>query len=220
MRNLALLMLVLFSVSARAVTPSQDEIDAVTQWVRASLVTTGALPCSFTYAGQPSSEFLKSCTAQSASDKLDAQRVRITLTFLDENTKLEVRCVTVQYADFPVVEWTLYFKNSGMQDTPILENIQSLDMTLQRGPDGEFLLHHNVGSPANGNDYGPLETPLGVNAVKKISAAGGRRTPTCRISTLRGRAKARSLWWAGRGNGRARSRGTARSVCTLWRGRS
>ena len=51
MRNLALLMLVLFSVSAWAVTPSQDEIDAVAQWVRASLVPTGALPFSFTYAG-------------------------------------------------------------------------------------------------------------------------------------------------------------------------
>jgi len=122
---------------------------------------------------------LKTCTVfQSGSEKLDGQRVQNTLTFLDEKTKLQVRCVAVQYLDFPVIEWTLYFKNTGPEDTPILENIQSLDMTLQRGTEGEFLLHHNVGSPANGNDYGTLETPLGANAVKKISAAGGRPTNT------------------------------------------
>jgi len=178
MKNVSILMmLIVTSATAWAVTPSREEIDGATQWAQASFAPTESLPFSFTYAGQPSSEFLKTCTVlQSGSEKLDGQCVRNTMTFLDEKTKLEVRCVTVQYADFPVVEWTLYFKNSGMQDTPILENIQSLDMTLQRGPDGEFLLHHNVGSPANGNDYGPLETPLGVNAVKKISAAGGRPT--------------------------------------------
>ena len=40
------------------------------------------------------------------------------------------------------------------------------------------LLHHGVGSPANGSDYGPLETPLGPAAVKRVSAAGGRPTNT------------------------------------------
>ncbi len=62
------------------------------------------------------------------------------------------------------MEWTLYFKNTGTNDTPILENIQALSLALERGTNGEFLLHHNVGSPADGNDYGPLETPLGPKA--------------------------------------------------------
>ena len=78
----------------------------------------------------------------------------------------------IEYADFPTVEWTLYTSRTPGADTPILENIQSLDMTLAAGRDGEFLLHHNVGSPANGNDYGPLETPLGANATKQLG--GGR----------------------------------------------
>ncbi len=86
------------------------------------------------------------------------------------------RLAAVAYADFPTVEWTLYFKNTGAADTPIIENIQALDMKVTRGVQGEFLLHHNVGSPADGNDYGPLETPLGPGATKRLGAAGGRPT--------------------------------------------
>ncbi|MDP7288944.1 MAG: hypothetical protein QGH94_13225, partial [Phycisphaerae bacterium] len=59
---------------------------------------------------------------------------------------------------------------------PILQDIQPLDVTWQRGGDCEFLLHHAVGSPANGSDYGPLQTPLPLRARKRIAAAGGRPT--------------------------------------------
>ena len=71
-----------------------------------------------------------------------------------------------------------YFRNTGTADTPILENIQALDTTWQRENDGEFLLHHGIGSPADGSDYGPLETSLAPTVVKRIGAAGGRPTNT------------------------------------------
>ena len=67
-------------------------------------------------------------------------------------------------------------RTRGTNPTPIIENIQALDLALERGANGEFLLHHNVGSPADGNDYGPLETPLGPKAIKRLGAAGGRPT--------------------------------------------
>jgi alpha-galactosidase len=87
-----------------------------------------------------------------------------------------VRCAAIEYADFPMVEWTVYFKNTESADTPILEKIEALDIGWMRRPDGEFLLHHNVGSPANKDDYKPLETPLPPKSSKRIAAAGGRST--------------------------------------------
>ena len=87
-----------------------------------------------------------------------------------------MRCEAIEYLDFPTVEWTLYFRNTGTVDSPILEDIQALNATWESDPESEFLLHHAVGSPANGSDYGPLETPLGPEAVKRITAAGGRPT--------------------------------------------
>ena len=46
-------------------------------------------------------------------------------------TGLQVRLVATEYADFPVVEWTVWLKNTGKADTPIIENIQGLDGTLR-----------------------------------------------------------------------------------------
>ncbi|MBI4586449.1 MAG: alpha-galactosidase [Planctomycetes bacterium] len=133
-------------------------------------------PFSFIYDGKPSAELLKTWELKRRSARIDPQRTEHALLWTDSRTGLSVRCVGIEYHDFPAVEWTLYFKNAGAADTPILENIQALDLQLDRGSGGEFLLHHHVGSPANGNDYGPLETPLGRRAAKRLGGAGGRPT--------------------------------------------
>jgi alpha-galactosidase len=133
-------------------------------------------PFSFTYGGRPFAELRETWQVDRQVEKLDRQRTRHTATYADPKSGLELRCVAVEYHDFPTVEWTLYFKNTGKAETPILADIQALDLTLYRGTGGEFLLHHAVGSPANGRDYGPLETPLGPGASKRITAAGGRPT--------------------------------------------
>jgi alpha-galactosidase len=133
-------------------------------------------PFSFFYDGKPSAELLKCWQVSRDTQKLDAQRTEHTLVYTDPGSSLLVRCVLIEYHDFPTVEWTLYFKNTGPTDTPIIEKIQALDVELSRSSDGEFLLHHNVGSPASGNDYGPLETTLGRSATKRLAGAGGRPT--------------------------------------------
>lgn len=134
------------------------------------------LPFSFVFDGKPSSELLKLWKTERTSKELDEARTQHTLTFTEPATGLVLRCEAIEYHDFPTVEWTLYFKNAGTADSPIIENIQALDLNMERGDTGEFLLHHNVGSPANGRDYGPLETRLDANSTKRISAAGGRPT--------------------------------------------
>jgi alpha-galactosidase len=136
------------------------------------------MPFSFTYDGRPSPELLVRWTVHRASRALDAQRTEHTLAWTDPETGLAVRCVAVEYRDFPTIEWTLYFRNTGATATPVLEGIQALDLHLQRGQDGEFLLHHAVGSPCSAADYEPLKTVLGPGARQRITAAGGRPTNT------------------------------------------
>ncbi len=131
-------------------------------------------PFSFVYGGAKSSEFLKTWALQRSSQELDPQRTEYTQVYRDPNSGLEVRCVGVAYHDFPTIEWTLYFKNTGTTDSPILENILPLDLRVERNGDGEFLLHHNKGAPATPNDYEPYETPLPKNAQLHLSARGGR----------------------------------------------
>jgi len=133
-------------------------------------------PFSFVYDGKPFSELAKTWKVERAAKKLDNHRTEHTITYADPKTGLMVRSMGIAYDDFPTIEWTLYFKNTGPADTPIIEKIQALDVRVDRGGIGTFLLHHAVGSPANGSDYGPLETVLPPKAKKRLSAAGGRPT--------------------------------------------
>jgi len=161
---------------------------AIHRWVAANFEAEepAGLPFSFTYGGQPSAGLLPPLRGggtggwelERSARHLDDQRTEHTLTYTDPKTGLVLRCVAVEYHDFPTVEWTLYFQNTGSAETPILENVQALDISLERSAEGEFRLHHGAGSQANRSDYRPLETPLGPNTTKRLSAAGGRPTNT------------------------------------------
>jgi alpha-galactosidase len=140
------------------------------------MLPTTKIPFSFQYDGMPSVELLATWPLERSSRKLDGERTEYVLAYTDRKTGLVLRCIAVAYHRFPTMEWTLNFKNTGTVDTRILKNIQALDIELERGPEAEFLLHHNIGSPANGSDYGPLETRLGPGATKRLSAVGGRPT--------------------------------------------
>ncbi len=176
------------SLSVIGVTPTPDEMEMSRHWAAARfkaapwleagtnrLYATNA-PFSFTYGGKPHTEWMKATELHRTSKPLDPQRIEHVITYSDQNSGLTVRWVAVEYTDFPTVEWTLYFKNTGSSPTPLLEGIQALDIHLDVNSNSEVLLHHNVGSPANGTDYGPLATALGRGAKKHVGAAGGRPT--------------------------------------------
>ncbi|MGB2821524.1 MAG: alpha-galactosidase [Phycisphaerae bacterium] len=134
----------------------------------------GGPPLSFTYGGRPSSELLDTWPRTHVREKIDDARTRHTITWTDERTGLIVRCVAVEYHDFPTVEWTAYFRNSGKEDTPILADLQPLDTSFSRGPKGEFLLHHHVGSVATMDDYRPLQTLLRAGQKHRFAPSSGR----------------------------------------------
>lgn len=135
-----------------------------------------APPFSFTYAGKPSAEFLGSWKLERSVQRLDDDRTRHILTYTDPKTGLVVRCVATAYHDFPTVEWTLYFKNTGTDDTPIIQDIQALDTRFRRDGGGEFILHHFKGSSASPTDFEPEETTLNPKADVRLSSVGGRPT--------------------------------------------
>ena len=88
--------------------------------------------------------------------------------------KLQVRCVTVEYTDFPAVEWTVYFKNRSTGETPILENIQGLDTRFERPVTGEFVLHGLKGDWCTADSYEPYQLTLGTKAVYRFAPFGGK----------------------------------------------
>jgi hypothetical protein len=153
---------------AAAVSPTTAELSEARRWAAANFEGgANAKPWfSFTYDGKPSAELLIKWEPHRATQQLDDKRTQHTVIFTDPKTGLVIRCVGVEYRDFPTVEWTLYFKNTGDKDTPILADIQAVDISADR-PSGaanyvlplnpveydcfrqpgttEFVLHHNFG---------------------------------------------------------------------------
>jgi alpha-galactosidase len=182
----AVLMSVTWAQHAKAVAPTAEEAAEAARWAEARFEAPkdGAESqpfFSFVYDGKPSTEFLKTCEVKRASRKLDEKRTEHSLTWTDPKTGLVVRCVGVAYNDYPCVEWTLCFKNTSGKDTPILSDIQSLDLRVQRKPGegqnkGEYLLHHNTGSQTLPTDFQPHQTVLGPGKELILAGAGGRPT--------------------------------------------
>ncbi len=135
-----------------------------------------APPFSFNYGGRSFAALLDGWDVQRQARKLDPRRTEHTLTCTDRGTGLVVRCVAVEYHDFPVVEWTPYFKNTAAADTSILADVQAVDVRLARREGGEFVLHHHTGSPCQQNDYQPHATPLPPKTTQRITTSGGRPT--------------------------------------------
>lgn len=189
------LCLVVVASPAWAVPPTAGELAQTRQWVQehftqarpnakaetakeSGLPTRAAagLPFFFQYDGQASDTLLPNWEFEEVSRKLDEQRTERSQSYRDPKTGLVVHCTLVEYADYPTVEWTLSFENTGKADTPILEWIRPLDVTVARGEQGECLLHHFVGSPCAANDYQPLEKTLASGAAVHIATKGGRPT--------------------------------------------
>ena len=135
-----------------------------------------ALPLSFVYGGERSDDLLAQWPRQAARKKLDSSRTQHTFMWTDPGTGLEVRCVAVEYHDFPVAEWTIFLKNNGRADSPILENLQALDTTLARGAEGEFILHGGKGDWCAPQSYEPYQLTLGPKARQSFAPDGGRPT--------------------------------------------
>jgi hypothetical protein len=74
-------------------------------WVKSHLLNAeGGVPCSFIFDDQPSEKFLAGLPRNLESQPLNPARTQHTLRWADPKTNLEVRCVAVEYADYPVVE--------------------------------------------------------------------------------------------------------------------
>jgi alpha-galactosidase len=154
--------------------PTLDELSLAHDYVARVFSAGGAAPApfSFRYGGQPSAELLPGWERTAQSAPLDGSRTTHTLRLRDPQTGLEVRAEAVEYHDLPAVEWTVYLRNTGQADTPLLEQIQALDV-LQ--PCAEAcLLHYSLGALCSVDDFAPVERRFNRGARLRLTPGGGR----------------------------------------------
>jgi alpha-galactosidase len=96
---------------------------------------------SFIYENKSSEIYLPELPYSSEASQLDISRTEHVLKWSDPRSGLEIKCQSIKYADFPAVEWMVYFKNNGHQDTGIIKEIKALDLMLRNDADTGFVLN-------------------------------------------------------------------------------
>lgn len=136
---------------------------------------------SFVYAGLSSKKFLYNWTLAEEKFPPNAgvQRYRITRT--DPKTGLRVIVEIKEYLNFPVLEWVVRFKNTGADDTPIIEDIKSLDFVYPLGKDMNVFLNYHTGDYYSADGYEPHRVKLEPESPCALSECaftpvGGRPT--------------------------------------------
>ena len=131
---------------------------------------------SFVYDGKASKDFLGNWTFKSDTVSLDEYRKQTVLTYTDPATKLEVRCIAVQWLSFPVVEWTVYLTNKSDANSPLIENLRAIDTLLHPSEKEPIVLHYNHGDDCSINSFAVKQSDMAAGSEMQFAPVGGRPT--------------------------------------------
>jgi alpha-galactosidase len=159
--------------TAPAVPTTTSAVTLNRQWA-AQAFTASPGPFSFIYGGRASAELAQTWKRENREETVNAATLRRTLTLTDPGTGLEVRAVATIYTDLPGVDWTLYFTNKGTNDTPVLEQVKAVDITIVPSPTSAPVLHRLRGSTCSADDWQPFDVPLPPGTKSGFGAVNGR----------------------------------------------
>ena len=166
--------------------PGYDQAD----WADACIVTTNgtvrwadedrqpftatATPFSFRYGGAASATFLKDWP-RTVETKETPTRAIQEVSWTDPKTKLRVSASVTTFKRYPAVEWLLEFENLGTQDTPLLSDVQALDVQLRTGYfRKQVILHQLNGDVCGERSFLPFETEVEPGKTLALAPEGGR----------------------------------------------
>ncbi|PWU20929.1 MAG: hypothetical protein C5B50_02950 [Verrucomicrobia bacterium] len=149
-------------------------------------------PFSFTFNGRTNDSLLPNWRLESGGTNQPDGTFDFHRVWTDLATGLRVSFEGRSHANYDDLEWVVYFENTGSRDTPILENIQALDLTraapLASG--APYRLHRTKGAPADPTDFEPTIANLWPGKPEHLSAGGGRSSnrdfPFFKVETAEG----------------------------------
>ena len=133
-------------------------------------------PFSFKYSDKSSDDILNTWHKESKTEKIDADRQKTITTWLDQKTGLKLTFEATRFSDYPALEWILYFENTGNADTPIIQDIKSLDLTFGSPINikSPYILHKTNGSPSNPTDFEVESVVVDKKHSESMGGGGGR----------------------------------------------
>ncbi|MEK7399200.1 MAG: NPCBM/NEW2 domain-containing protein, partial [Candidatus Poribacteria bacterium] len=133
-------------------------------------------PFSFKYSDKSSDDILNTWHKESKTEKIDSDRQKTITTLLDQKTGLKLTFEATRFSDYPALEWILYFENTGNADTPIIQEVKSLDLTFGSPVSSKspYILHKTNGSPSNPTDFEVESVVVDKKHPESMGGGGGR----------------------------------------------
>ena len=129
------------------------------------------LPFSFIYDGKKISGIPVEWSPVSKKRRIDANLIETIYEGNDAASGLQIRMECLEYLDYPVVEWVVWFTNKGDVPTPLINDILALDGAFEGSSPA---LYHCNGDYCSEDGYTPQETPLSDGDSLKFAPNGGR----------------------------------------------
>ena len=202
------LIIALFSLSLPLMAHAQTSLVLpkgkmdVEQWVTRYFARGGQTPFSFTYGGQPSSQFLKTWGYKVQRKPMPiAGATNVVYTYTAPDGSLQVSCDVKIYRPQQAVMWVLRFKNTGREKSKTIANVRTTDLLLHNNVTAPFTLHYTRGSNAGPDDFAPYQRVLDGTDELVLRPEGGRSSqlnfPFFNIDTGSGHGMIAAIGWTG-----------------------
>ena len=144
-----------------------------------SLLPDNAIPFSFRYDGTDSAQFLKTWKRTLLDQKERKDTTQYRIAWQPPSGELQLEAEVTVYKRYPVVNWVLFFENTGKVDSALLEDIQPLDTSLRTGYFRKpVILNQLEGDICGPSTFQPKTVSLDSDKPLTIAPTGGRSSST------------------------------------------
>jgi alpha-galactosidase len=164
---------------ALAVEPLPADFEQRSAWINQHFSRKSRPPISFVYGAKPGADDLRRWTFKKLPPVLPLvgrftpDAIANTFTYTDPPTGLRVRIELLEFRGHPAIEWVVYIKNSGREDSPLLTDIQALDSEFP-ATGSSTVFHYAKGALCSPDDFEPMTDTLKPGARVRLEPAGGR----------------------------------------------
>ncbi|MBM3493238.1 MAG: hypothetical protein FJX72_02785, partial [Armatimonadetes bacterium] len=136
----------------------------------------GRYPFSFSVGGRHCDDVLPGWRVTNEGKAGEPGRTLAVHQWDDPASDLRVQLESVRFGDYPAVEWVMSFENRGSADTPIIENVFPLDVTLAEATKATAMprLHRTAGGTPTPDQFESTILDIGGRAGIDIGAGAGR----------------------------------------------
>ena len=166
------------TIDASEIGVTADERQAMKNWLDKHLLTSdiNSLPFTFSVDGTPIKDSISDweISLSEESDKGEYYKNGITklITLRNKKNKLTVTAEVTYYEEYATAEWTVFIKNTGSENSPVISDFYAIDHSLELG---KASLYCTTGSDTAAEDFTVMKTSVSSFSAK-FKGVQGRAT--------------------------------------------